>query len=479
MSTPSTPLLALARHELRQLLRDGRFYWIGIIVVGLLITSGVFAFSHANTLADERAEAQAIADQQWDEQGDKNPHAAAHYGTYVFKPTSPLAFIDPGVEASLGVTVKLQAHKRSTLEGAASQDSTAIAHFGSLSPAAILQLILPLLIIGLAFNTWSAERERGTLRQIMSYGVPPHRLLGGKLSGLTAGLTLLLLPAVGLAAVGLMLAPGESLSLGRAAMLGLVYTLYAGIYLMAALWISAQARSSRAALVLLLGLWGITSLILPRLSGDLVDRVLPMPDATTFAADIEKSMKTGLPGGPEREARVEELLGEILAREGFDGGLMMMQGSLLQGIELEAEAAFEREVIDHHFGLLEERSRAQENAMQGVAWLSPFVALRTLSMGLAGTDLGHHQHFAQHAESYRRALVDQLNRELAEQGGDDAWAYTAGRELWERAPEFRYDPPGLGWALERQSLSLAALGFWWVVMVCGAIIASRRLKVVG
>lgn len=478
MSQGSAPIRALVQHELRLLLRDGRFWWIGAIVIGLLLSSGIFAWSHANTLHEERSQAQEIASEQWASQGDKNPHAAAHYGTWVFKPTGPLSFIDPGVESSLGVTLKLQAHKRSTLAGASTQDSTAIKHFGGLSPAQILQLILPLLIIGLGFTIWSAERERGTLRQIMSYGVPPGRLLWGKLLGLSVALALLMLPAAVIGAVGVALAPGsEGVPLERSALLAAAYVLYFGIYLFAALWVSATARSSRGALVVLLGLWGLTSLIIPRLTGDVIDASVPMPSSAEFAADIEESMENGLPGGSGREARVEEHLDQILAREGFDGGLMMMEGSLLQGFELEAEAAFEREVIDYHFARLTLRSEAQDRTMQSVALASPFVAIRAISMSLAGTDLAHHQRFSEHAESYRRSLVDQLNRELAEKGGDDAWQYTAGRELWEKAPAFSYIPPEVGWALERQGLALLGLGLWLLVMATGAFMAVRRLKV--
>ena len=468
----------MVTHELRQILRDGRFWGVAALMTALLLSSGVFGWNHASAVQAERAEAQRTSEAQWADQGEKNPHAAAHYGIYVFKPTGALSFFDPGVESSLGVTVKLQAHKRSSLQGAASQDSTALDAFGRLSPAAILQLILPLLIIGLGFTAWSAERERGTLRQIMSYGVAPPRLLQGKLLGLGAALGLLTLPALLVAIGGALWAPPAP-PLGRAAALLAVYGLYMGAYLLGAIAVSARAPSSRDALVLLLGFWGLTSLIVPRLAGDLIDAAVPMPAAATFAAELSEHMERGLPGGPGREARVEELLGDLLKREGFsgEGGMMMMQGSLLQGMELEAEAAFEREVIDHHFNRLAERTRLQDTATQCVALLSPFVAIRSLSMGLAGTDLAHHQHFARRAESYRRELVSQLNREFAERGGVDGWAYRANRALWEKAPPFTYAPPPLAWAAQRQAISAGALALWFTLVCVAAWASARRLKV--
>ncbi|MEL6177587.1 MAG: ABC transporter permease subunit, partial [Myxococcota bacterium] len=327
-------LWPLVMHELRQLLRDGRFWGVAALVAVLLVTSGAFGLRHVNSMLSERAEAQQTAAAQWTGQGDKNPHAAAHYGIYVFKPVGALSFLDPGVESSLGVTVKLQAHKRSSLEGAAAQDSTAIAQFGRLSPAAIIQLIVPLLIIGLGYTAWSAERERGTLRQIMSYGVRPRRLLLGKLVGLGGALVLLLAPAVLIGALGLVLLPGETgaLSASRAGAWVAVYGVYMVAYLLGAVWVSALSPSSRGALVILLGFWGVTSLIVPRLAGDLIDRTVPMPNPSAFAAQLKASMEQGLPGSGGREARVDQLLGQLLEKEGFEsdgGGMMMMQGALM------------------------------------------------------------------------------------------------------------------------------------------------------
>jgi ABC-2 type transport system permease protein len=36
--------------------------------------------------------------EQWLHQGVKNPHSAAHYGVYAFKPKMPLSLVDQGVD---------------------------------------------------------------------------------------------------------------------------------------------------------------------------------------------------------------------------------------------------------------------------------------------------------------------------------------------------------------------------------------------
>ena len=76
--------------------------------------------------------------------------------------------------------------------------------FGELTAAAVLQLLLPLLIILLGFSTFAGERESGTLRQVLSLGVDRHDLALG----------LLLVPAVLLGAAALTAAEADSASGG-------------------------------------------------------------------------------------------------------------------------------------------------------------------------------------------------------------------------------------------------------------------------
>jgi ABC-2 type transport system permease protein len=50
---------------------------------------------------------------------------------------------------------------------------TSLQRFSPLSMAFGLQILVPLLIVLLAFSAFTGERERGTLRQLLSIGVQP------------------------------------------------------------------------------------------------------------------------------------------------------------------------------------------------------------------------------------------------------------------------------------------------------------------
>jgi ABC-2 type transport system permease protein len=471
---------ALVKKELREVMRDGRFWATALVVAGLLVVALSFGFRQARAVNAERTSAQQGADELWRGQGDKNPHVAAHYGTYVFKPVGALPFIDPGIDPFVGVSVKLVAHRRNDMASARAQDATGLARFGGLSVALVLQLLIPLLTIGLGFSAWTAERERGTLRQLASLGLRPRVLVGGKALGITAALSALLVPAVLLGALATSVwHDGGAASAGaRTAAMAVAYLGYFVVFVGLTLTVSALARSSRGALIALLGFWVAAALIAPRAASDAAVLLAPTPSQAQIAQAVHESVAKGLPEGPPREKRVDAITAGLLDERGFKGAEMFMDAALLSSIELQAEALFENEVIDYHHERLADAIERQESVAQAAAVLSPVVAIRSLSMAFAGTDYAHHRYFADAAEKHRRDLVEMLNRELGQKGGADGWSYKAGRELWERAPAFHHTPPDMAWVVRKQMVSLVALAAWLLFGVIAAWLGARRIRVV-
>ncbi len=473
---------ALIVKELREVLRDGRYRLLVLAMLGLVLVTLGFSHREAERLRAERAAAQQVADEHFVDQGAKNPHVAAHYGTYVFKPSDPLAAINPGVDAFVGVSLKLEAHKRNAMQGARARDGTALSRFSRLSVSSVIELLLPLLIIALGYGSWSAEREQGTLRQVASLGVPPSRMLLGKALALALVTLSVLLPAALCVVLFYWLGSGAGeLAAGSAARLGTLlgaYVVYCSVWLLLTLWVSAKAASSRSALVALLALWVVTSLIVPRLATDVAMSWARVPSHAEMSEQVRASLADGLPGGEDRETRVSALSQSLLEQQGFAGAEGLMDDSLLSGIELQAEALFENEALDFHFSRYEAQLRRQEQAAQLVGALSPLLSVRAVGMSLAGTDAAHHRRFAQHAELHRRSLVAVLNREFAERGGSAGFSYQAGREVWEKAPKFDYQAPPLGVALHSQLIALAALGGWLLVCLYMSLRGARGISVI-
>ena len=154
----------VVRKEFTDVIRDGRFRWSAILVGSLLLVSLAHGWVQARKASQEHAAAQATAREHWETQGEKNPHSAAHYGVYAFKPRLALSFVDEGVDPFTGTSVWLEAHRQNDFLLRPAQDATAAQRIGALTAAQVLQHLVPLLIVLLTFGAFASERERGTPR---------------------------------------------------------------------------------------------------------------------------------------------------------------------------------------------------------------------------------------------------------------------------------------------------------------------------
>lgn len=469
----------IARKEVREIVRDGRLRLLGGIVVILALAALLFGVLETERAEEDREHAQERSEKEWEGQGEKNPHVAAHYGTHIFAPTSVATALDPGVSAYLGRSVKIEAHQQNLADHSEAEDAGSISRMGSFSVATVLLQLVPLLIIALGYGLWSVERERGTLRQLISTGVDRRALFWGKGIGLFAVLAGLLIPA-GLIIVGTLwiLGGGDSSTLIRLGILGCVYSIYFAIFGGLTLYASAVAPSSRAALVVMIGAWGFFCLIVPRGATEMAGRMEPLPSQAELAREVGESMDYGFNGSPDRETSVEEITTTMMAEQGMADAGIMVDAAFMNGIELQAEAAWEDRVFDHHVSQLNQRISLQEHQVTWAGFLSPYVAMRSLSAGLCGTDYAHHRHFTEHVETWRKSFVGYLNIAFAENAGEEGWDYKASPDLWKKAPPFSYDAPRSDFAIRTHLRSLGALLFWLILALGLALRSAQRVKVV-
>lgn len=468
----------IARKEFLEMSRDGRFRAAFAIVAILLLASLALGWKRYRDVETERSAAQRTMRRQWLEQGEKNPHGAAHYGIFAFKPESPLSLADPGVDAYTGVSITLEAHKRNDLKHRPARDATALARFGELSAATVLQWLVPLLIIALAFPAFAGERDQGTLRQVMSLGVPPRDLAMGKALGVSWAMAVLLVPAAVVGAAALALAAGPRELLAEApeiALMAVGYLLYFGIFLALSLAVSAVSGSSRTALLALLGFWIVNCLIVPRAAADLSARLHPSPSALEFTRGVEEEARRGFntddPNGPA----MRELRETILARYGVDRVEDLPVS--FAGIALQASEEFGYGVYDKHHAALRDAFARQDQTQRLAAAASPFLAIRSLSMAAAGTDFARDRDFSNAVERYRRDLIKIMNDDITRNAVGKDFGYVAGAELWEKVPEFRYEPAAYRGSLAETRPDLFILSVWFLAACLAATIATARVRV--
>ena len=462
----------VARKELRATLREGRVLagaCVLLVLGAIAFTSGAVRYA---ALSRERAAAQALVQEQWNAQGEKNPHSAAHYGLYAFRPALPLSFFDPGVVPFEGVSIWLEAHKRNFATGRPADDMTDLARFGELSIAFVLQALVPLALILIGYPAFSQEREAGTLRQVLSSGISPLQLFAGKFLGLSAAFSMLIAPLLLLCIVALVVATG-TLWLREAAVLLAVYAIYSAMILALTLIVSARVASSRNALLILLGFWAITTFVLPRIAADAGRLGSPTRAAAELLRDIEADLATGLGGvspaslvAKRREALLK--LYEVQREEDLPVNF--------QGIVFGIQDDLGNAVYDKHFGSLERAVDAQVDVYEAMSLLSPRMAVSLLSQEVSGTSLANQRHFERGAETFRRRLMERLNQDITLNSRAGATDYQAGPDLWRQTGGYVYAPEPLAAALARSGGVLTVLMLWAVGLAALSVFTARRLQ---
>jgi ABC-2 type transport system permease protein len=468
----------IARKEFTETLRDGRFRWAAAIVFVLLLASVVMGGKHYRDVKRQHDLARAETREQWLRQPAKNPHSAAHYGIYAFKPKLALSALDRGVDPFVGQSVWLEAHKQNEFRFRPAQDATALQRFGDLTAATVMQLLIPLLIILLSFSTFAGEREQGTLRQLLSLGVKRTDLAWGKALGLAGALGAMIIPATVVGVIALALT-SENGSLAadapRMALMFASYLLYFIAFIGLSLAISARAKSSQIALVVLLAFWIVNGLIAMRVITDVAKRIYPTPSAFAFQQAIDREMQSGPDGHGTADKRAEALKQRVLKQYGVEKLEDLPVN--FAGLSLQDGEEHGNEVFDRHFSRLWDSFESQNRLKQIAGLLAPALAIQSVSMGLAGTDFAHHRDFAAAAESYRRTLVKKMNNDMTYNAGKQDFSYLAQPALWQKLEDFRYEAPSTGWALRNQAVSLTILFIWAAVVLAVTSLVVKRAKV--
>ena len=445
--------------ETKELFREGRVR-ISLAIVLFLLGIAVWISSKQYENVNEQYVAANTAERDiWDNQGEKNPHSAAHYGTYAFKPKYPLSLIDQGVDKYAGTSIFLEAHKRNEAQFSAAADQTGLARFGDLTPDFILLFIIPLLIILLGYNCFTKEREMGTLTLLKSQGITYWKWFIGKWSALF--LPVFVITAALFLIAGLLLGNLDDFGVfnwNSLLVLFIVYIAYYTVFINIVLLISSLAKKSGIALVISLSVWILTCLAAPKAASNFAESKHPYPTRQEFAANVLMDKKKGLDGHNPWSKEAKMLEQQVLKEYGVDS-LPQLPFNFAayrtqKGEEHEAEVYFK------HYNYLKEQFANQSKVYRGLAVISPYLPTRFLSMAVAHTDYGTHWDFADAAEAYRIATQKFLNDNTAQNTAYGERGYKASADFWRQLPAFEYDPPELGAILEKNISNMGILGIW-------------------
>ena len=218
---------------------------------------------------------------QWDEMEAANPHSAAHYGSYAFKPISVLNSIDEGINSVTGNVLRLEGHRQNDIVFSEVSQSLIISKFGKLKPSLIFQFIIPLILIFLSFNTYTSERQSGRLKLLLVQGSSLRKIVSSKvLSVWFIGLILLFVTILIQFIFNYSLLNSDVFL--RLSFLFVSYAFYYLILINLTVLLSVIFKSSTASLSLTILTWIFWTIFYPTIVGNSTEKLNPLPTRVEF-----------------------------------------------------------------------------------------------------------------------------------------------------------------------------------------------------
>jgi len=332
-----------------------------------------------------------------------------------FRTPSVLSVLSGGLEKRIADAAVVELDKVPKIHGAASQGNPYQSVFPVFDMSLIFTIVLSILALLVAYDAVSGERERGTLKLILSGATRRYQVLLGKF---LAGLFVLVIPVTITFLVGLVILqsfPMIRLSLSDWVQIALMYV--ASLVFVSAMYnvgllFSCLAGKSAISLVLGLFVWILFAVIVPNGSVYLAAEIQELEPQETIdaqVASLKKQYQAELDeihiDEPSERARSD-------ARDAFGRGYYrLINRSYLEYLQECNRRQFPLTVEYADRFWEAERGRfdslcEQRRLADRLASISPMSLYDGTMSALAGTDLAAFQRFMDGVRTYRAQTVE-------------------------------------------------------------------------
>ena len=452
-------MINIILNEWKILFRNQTIIYITIVFVLSLIFIVWIGVLQNNNQKNLQLSAQKHVRNQWDNLKPMNPHRAAHYGSYVFKPISVLNSLDDGVSSITGNVLKLEGHVQNEIVYSEASQSISISKFGKLKSSLILQYVIPLFLIFLAYSSISSERETGRLKLLVFQGISLFQLVFSKsISIWLYGVFLLLITI----SIQTLLSTIDLEIIQRLMLVFISYSCYYYIICSLTTLFSVSFKNNTSALSSILATWIIWTIFLPKIWGNAVENIYPLPSRQNFKSMMKEDRSKGIDGHDPSDQRREQLKSKYLAKYNVDS--LKHLPINFDGIVMQEDEEYGNRVWDKHFGNNYSIFQKQKRLYQISGLLSPFSSLQNLSIGVCGNDMIHHLDFLKKAEDYRRYLIKSLNDKHAFGGSKTGnWKWTVDNEFFKSVEKFDYKTPKIQNKINHYVIDILFLLLWILV----------------
>ncbi|MBO6607339.1 ABC transporter permease [Psychroserpens sp.] len=410
---------------------------------------------------------------QWENIDAMNPHSAAHYGTYVFKPANLLTHLDEGVNSITGNVLRVEGHVQNEMVHSEASQMMFTSKFGKLKASLIFQYIIPLLLIFSAFASVYSEKQNDRLKLIVLQGISPNRIMFSKALAIWLYSNILLIITL---LVYLIFSTSNLSSdlLLRLVLFFVSYSLYYFIIIGLTIFLSARINKTAIALTSMIGIWMLWTVFIPSMVLSSVEDWHPLPSRNAFKSAMSEDRSKGIDGHNPSDERGKALETKVLSEYGVDS--LSQLPINFDGIRMQEDEEYGNLVWDKHFGNLNDILQDQKNTVQYFGIINPFTSLQNASIGLAGSDNLHHQMFLRQVEDYRRVFIKALNDEHAYGGSKTGdWGWKANNDFFKSVADFDYQPIMFKTVLKHYLLDICLLILWTGIVIVLIIFGTNKI----
>jgi ABC-type transport system involved in multi-copper enzyme maturation permease subunit len=340
----------------------------------------------------------------------------------IYRPPSVLAVFSEGLEKQLGNSATIEYDEVPEISGAAANHYLSI--FSIFDASLIFKIVISILALLLAYDTISGERERGTLKIMLSGTAARYQVLLGKL---LAGLLVLVVPVTIAFILGLIillcfpmmhLTGSDWIRIGFMFITSLVFI--ATMYNLGLLF-SCLARRSAISLVLGLFLWIIFAVVIPNGGAYLATQIIPVEPEDKINEQITLLRReAGREKSREKErSRSSYISGPSVQSDAPGGGFghgyhrsgskafiynRRINYSIEVPIDIKYADMYAQVEESYHRGLFE-----QTRLANSISRISPISLYENVMSALAGTDMANFRQFIDDVKEHRKDIVEYMH----------------------------------------------------------------------
>ena len=460
----------IIKKEILDNITTPKFVFTFLLCTVLILLSVFTGVSNYEAEKKEYTASVALNKENMETQRDSQSLAS---GIRINKPPQILGTIVNGIEEAVGRVAPVNIASDPSLVESKYESNPVFAVFGALDLMFIVKIVLSLFAILFTYDAIVGEKERGTLKLSLSNSVPRDRLILGKAIGGYVSLLIPLLIPLLLSLIILVLAPDLALTgedWTRLLVIFLMFFLYLSVFFSLGLFISARTSRSSTSFLVLLFIWVVFVMVIPKAAVVAASHIRPIPsihEITAKKAAFVKQIST-----EENKALMEWIQKNAATIQ----DPKVREETLMKHVQEVQNNATTK--IDENNAMLEKdyqlRKRAQQSLALNLSRISPASALTFGSMTLARTGVDEYDRFLSSVRVYKPIYTKWINSKM----GNSMQALQGRAQIdISDMPQHSYKPEGVNQTILRSLPDFGLMIALIIVFFVGAYVSFLHYDV--